>query len=365
MNQTAKVLGVIAIIVLLGGVGYYALNTGETAGPGVVANVPPGNTGDQNPGTTPPSGGSAPVATTNALVAPTDTTVVVTGTVIPKGALTTYWYEYGATTALVLKTSIQTVGSGFSAIPSPAYITGLTKDTTYYYRVMAQNQFGTAAGDQHSFVTTHGTPAPVGSAPTTKTASPSNVSRTTATLNGEVTPNKATTQYWFEYGTTMNLGAVTAFTAVGNGTAGVLAAQPVSNLAPGTTYFYRVNAQNQFGTNVGAILSFKTAGPIASKEPAVNTNNPTSVTSSTATLLGTVNPNGTDTSYWFEYSTNSLLSALLLKTTPSQTVTGSSGLTPVTANLSNLNSKTTYYVKLVAQNSAGITYGDRVSFKTK
>src|SRR3989338_422066 len=74
-----------------------------------------------------------PLVVTNATVAHTDTTAVVVGTVNPNGAFTQYWYEYGTSANFGSKISNQLIGSGYTATPAPGYITGLTKDTTYYF----------------------------------------------------------------------------------------------------------------------------------------------------------------------------------------------------------------------------------------
>ncbi len=202
--------------------------------------------------------GNVPIITTSDKVAPSDTTMVVTGSVNPNGAFTNYWYEYGLTTNLGLKTPSQSVGSGFVSIPAPAYITGLKQSTTYYFHLVGENQFGKAIGSRYSFVTTQNIPAPTGSSPVSKTIAASKVSRTTATLNGQISSNKAITQYWFEYGTTPNLGNTTSFTTLGSDNSNIFVSLPLSGLSPNTTYYFRVDAQNQFSTVNGSTLSFKT-----------------------------------------------------------------------------------------------------------
>ena len=139
-----------------------------------------------------------------------------------------------------------------------------------------------------------------------------NISRTTANLNGIVNPNHASTQYWFEYGTTASLGQTSAFTSISENTPETSIATPLSNLNPSTTYYFRLNAQNQYSTTNGTILTFKTAGPTNASTPIVSTKNATNVDSDSATLQGSVNPNGLYTNYWFEYSTDSLLGSILL-----------------------------------------------------
>jgi phosphodiesterase/alkaline phosphatase D-like protein len=290
---------------------------------------------------------------------------VVTGSITPNGAFTSYWYEYGISAEFGSKTSSQTLGSGYVAIAAPAYITGLTKDTKYYFRLVGENQYGRVNGATATFQTTVGTPAPTGSAPTTKTLAAMSVSRTTANLNGEVTPNKAETQYWFEFGKTTDLGNTSAFQSAGSGSAKVPVAISISNLEGATTYYFRLNAQNQFGTVNGAIMNFKTPGPPAPTKPTVETRNATDVSTSTVLLHGRVNPNGAETQYWFEYSTDSLLGSLLLHTTERTSVGAGSTSTSVEADVEDLTPKTNYYFRMVAENNLGLVYGERMSFKTK
>ena len=357
MDKTTLIVGAI-VLVVAAGLGVYLLSS-QT--PTTTTETPTTETPDTTTSPTP----GAPVATTDSFVVPTDTSAVVTGSITPHGALTSYWYEFGTTPSLGSKSTTQNVGSGYISIPSPAYIVGLTKSTTYYYRVVAQNSFGSVAGVQRTFVTTSGTPAPVGSAPRSKTLAATGVARTAANISGEVTPNSATTQYWFEYGTSADLGNTTPFVSVGDGTAAVAASQSLSNLAPLTTYYYRVNAQNQFGTTNGSIMNFKTTGPAAATAPGANTIAPTLVTATSATLRGSVSPNGADVTYWFEYSTDANFVSSLLNGTTHLALAGTLGGTSVTAPITGLTANTTYYARLVVQNNIGTVRGDRVTFKTK
>ncbi len=357
-SSTAIIGGVLAIVIIGGLIYYISQNSGLPSGT-ATSTIPGGGTGT-NPGPT----AGVPVAATSKAV-PSDTTVVLSGTVTPKGALTTYWYEYGTSQNLGSVTKTQAVGSGFVAIPAPGYITGLVKETTYYFRLVAENQYGKTMGTIMSFTTTVGTPAPVGSAPVIKTLAAAGISVSSANLNGEVTPNKASTQYWFEYGTTGNLGNVTSFSAVGDGSAKVPASAALANLSAGTTYYYRINAQNQFGTVNGAILTFKTSGAPVSASPVVTTQVAGPVATTTATLRATVNPSGAQTTYWFEYSTDSLLGSVLLKTTPQKSVGAGNGTVSVEANVTGLQAGTNYYYRIVAQNNSTTVRGDKQTFQTK
>ena len=317
-TNTAVIGGVVIVLLLVGGLFLYTQNNTGTGSP--TATSTPTGTVDDTGGTPAPRQAGAPSATTNPSVISTDTTAVVVGGVVPNGAFTDYWFEYG-TPALGSKTQGQHIGSGYSELPAPAYITGLGKDTIYSFRLVAQNQYGKATGATYTFRTTVGTPAPVGSTPTAKTLSATGIARTAANLNGEVTPNKVSTQFWFEYGETQNLGLVSTLQQAGSGSVKVPESLALSNLAPATTYYFRLNAQNSFGTTNGSILSFKTAGPpLTVAVPVVTTQVAGPVATTTATLRGTVNPVG---------------------------------------------AQTTYYYRMVAQNAGGIVRGAALSFKTK
>lgn len=365
MNKTIAAVGGIIIIGIIGAIVFFTNQ--NWSGTSTVATSTVATTTDTTPviqGNVDTRTPGSPVATTNATVAPTDTTAVVTGTVIPMGAMTTYWYEYGASPNLGNKTTNQVIGSGYAAIPTPAYLTGLTKSSTYYFRLVAQNEYGQSSGVQNTVRTTEGTPPPVGGIPTAKSLAATNVSRTTANIKGEVNPNKAATTYWFEYGRTANLGDMTSFTSAGNGSAVVAASATLANLEAGTTYYFRLNSQNQFGTVNGATLTFKTSGPAAAA-PSATTRTTTNVEKNTATFRATIDPNGAETTYWFEYSNDSLLGSVLLKTTAQKPAGSGTNSTSVEANVSELVSNMTYYVRAVAQNSQGTVRGDKVSFKTK
>src|SRR5213079_981209 len=91
-------------------------------------------------------------------------------------------------------TPAQTLPSGTSAVPVSANLAGLTPNTTYHYRLVADNG-GTpvAGGDQQ--LTTQPPPPPV-----VTTGSATSVGTTTATLNGTVNPSGRPASYHFEYG---------------------------------------------------------------------------------------------------------------------------------------------------------------------
>lgn len=348
---------VVAVVAMTGYVVWNASNVPSQVG--VQQN--PNTTPTQNPQPTPQPG--KPIVQTNSNTAPYISTVVVTGTVNPNGAVTRYWYEYGETTTLGAKTSMYLVGSGYTTIYTPAYITGLRSNTDYYFRLGAENTFGTVIGATYAF-RTNATPVPTGTAPTTTTNVATDVTRTSANIHGKINPKGSETTFWFEYGLTAELGAVTAFQSAGSGNASLPFSVSISNLQPVTKYYFRLNAQNQFGTINGEILNFTTKGPAAPSAPTVTTNSATAVTDSSAKLNGDVRANGAMTIYWFEYSTNASLSNALINSIEVPLNDGTIAIN-ISASINNLDDQTKYYFRVVAKNQYGTSRGNIESFTTK
>lgn len=261
MDKNYLIGGSVVLVVLLGG--YMIWSGGGFSG--MAISTPSGTPSPTPtpPGTPPsPPAVSAPTVETNTSAVVSNSTAVVTGRVTPNGAPTAYWYEYGLSTALGQRTNAQSIGSGFGAIPSPGYITGLSANTTYYIRLSAENSVGTVNGTTYSFKT-NTNPPPQGSAPAVGTQAASDVERTTAQLNGRVDANGAQTTYWFEWGDNVNFGRTTPLLSAGDGTVAVAVSASLTGLEPRTRYYFRINAQNQFGTVNGARLNFTTKGPAA------------------------------------------------------------------------------------------------------
>src|SRR5262249_12806132 len=116
-----------------------------------------------------------------------------------------------------------------------------------------------------------------------------NITSSSATLHGVVNPNGLTTAVHFEYGTTTNYGSTTANSShTGNTTQNVSA--NITRLHPNITYHFRLVGTNNSGTSYGNDRTFiflRPPGP-----PVGATTAATNVASSSATLNGSVNPNG-------------------------------------------------------------------------
>ncbi len=365
MNARNAVISVVVVLVLLF-VGYLFWSGGSLNPAGSSPTATSTSTGGTTAATAPPTPAQSaglPGVQTGALAVPSDVSVVVTGYVAPNGAATTYWFDYGPANSLSNRSALTSAGAGFVTLATPAFLSGLTANTTYSYRLSAQNSFGSAQGDTLTF-TTAANPPPAGKAPTVSTDAATNVVRTAAILNGHLNPENAQTTYWFEYGPTQSFGDVTTFGSAGSGRDSLTITMPVDSLNPQTTYYYRLNAQNNYGMTSGATQSFTTPGPAQSGLPTVSTTVATNVATSSATLNGRIDPHNAASSYWFEYGTSPLLTTILGTVSATQTLQAEA-TTNVSGNVTGLSTNTKYYYRLVVRNPVGLVLGDPISFTTK
>jgi phosphodiesterase/alkaline phosphatase D-like protein len=190
-------------------------------------------------------------------------------------------------------------------------------------------------------------------APSATTGPVTSVGPTSATIAGTVNPNGTATTVHFQYGTSTSYGSQTQSASVGSGTSGVGVSATISGLKAGTTYHYRVVATNNSGTANGAdgILTTSSA-------PDVTTGNASSITATTATLNGTVNPSSRSTTWYFEYGTSTNYGT---KTTSKDAGAGTSNVA-VSAAIAGLKSGTTYHFRLVATSDAGTAQGSDHTF---
>ncbi len=187
------------------------------------------------------------------------------------------------------------------------------------------------------------------------TGGASAITSTSATISGSVNPNGRDTSYHFEYGTTPSYGSSTAVTDDGSGTTANLVFANLTGLTPGTQYYYRLVGTDSNGNSYGSQATFTTTQP-----PTVSTGVASSITTTAATIAGSVNPNGLDTSYHFEYGTTPSYGT---STTTTDDGNGTTSAT-VTANLAGLTPGTQYYYRLVATSVAGTTDGTQGTFTT-
>lgn len=294
----------------------------------------------------------APTVVTDAATAISGTGATLNGTVNANNSSTAATFEYGLTIAYgstVTATPATVTGTSGTSV---AYIlSGLTPNTTYHFRAIGVNVGGTTNGSDLTFTTSTILPTVVTDAATLITA-------TSATLNGTVNANNASTAVTFEYGTTIAYGnVVTATPATVTGVTGTTVSYALSGLEPNTTYHFRAVGVNAAGTQNGSDLTFVTTA----LAPTVVTTAATGIGASSATLNGNVNANNQTATVTFEYGLTAAYGSVV-NATPN-TVNGYTA-TPVSAPLTGLALSQTYHYRVVAVNATGTSYGDDLTFFT-
>ncbi len=163
-------------------------------------------------------------------------------------------------------------GATAPCAPAPPYsglttvsaaISGLTKDSTYHFRIHITDAGGGSSSRDRTFET---------AGPAVSLLSSSNINSTSGTLEAQVNPRGNPTTYHFEYLTEAEFSADgESFTGpdaptlapvpdatLGSAGEAQVVQQRIQNLMPNTVYRYRVVAQNENGTTVGSSQTFTT-----------------------------------------------------------------------------------------------------------
>ncbi len=245
----------------------------------------------------------APSAVTASATAISVNRATLRGSVNPNGVATSWYFEYGTTTAYGSKTTPQTI-DGSSAKGVSATVSNLPGGTGVHFRLVASSSAGMSLGSDVAFSTT-------GAAPTVTTQAATSISTQGARLTGAVNPNGLPTSWYFVYGTSTAYGSRTASQSAGSGTHTVEVSASISNLAATTGYHFQLIAANAAGTRGGGDRILGTVGA-----PSVQTGTVQSPTPTSATLTGTLAPNGETTRWHFDYGTTTGYGS----STPTQTL---------------------------------------------
>jgi hypothetical protein len=299
-------------------------------------------------------GVEAPVVTTGAASSITRTTATVAGHVDLDGGpnVTECKVQYG-TSATPYSSSAPCIpaASGGTPYTGPTDITanlsGLSPQTTYHYRVVANNGNGNGFGTDQTFQSS--------SFVTLKTEPASEIGPTSATLNGTVSPEGFSTTYYFEYGKTSAYGLVTsAPLPVEPSTGDVPESAQITELEEGQQYHYRIVGVNELGKTVGNDETFTTT-----KRPSIEGFSSENLTEDSADLTAQINPNLAETTYYFEYGKTTdyesvapvPVGVLPAVNTPEKRVVHIEGLEGVT-----------YHFRLIAENAAGVSVTEDQTF---
>lgn len=179
---------------------------------------------------------SSPTVTTGTHSDVTDTSAVLHGAVNPNGKATTYYFQWGLTTAYGVNSVAHSAGHGTRNVAVSTTAAGLIPGTAYHYRLVATSGSGTAVGADRTLTTAGNPPPVVATGPATQ------ISKNAATLTAVISPNKQATSYYFQYGTSTSYGLQTVPAAVPAGTVPVTIAVAISGLEARTIFHYRIVA---------------------------------------------------------------------------------------------------------------------------
>lgn len=183
---------------------------------------------------------------------------------------------------------------------------------------------------------------PTSSPPTldATTGAAHDIMTSSATLSGLVDPQGMDAHYWFQYGTTSAYGSATSSDDAGDRN-GFVGEVTLTGLPPATTYHYRIVAQQGSASPVeGAERSFTTA---AAPPVTASTDTPASLSATSATLAGTIDPQGGTVSYYFRYGRT----AGYGQRTSGGTVRPAGGNQEVSEDITGLSASTTYHYELI------------------
>jgi hypothetical protein len=189
--------------------------------------------------------------------------------------------------------------------------------------------------------------------PTTTTTAATEVTATSAKLNGSVNPNGNAATAYFEYGTSGSYGAQTASQSLPADNATVDLSATITGLLPETTYHFRVAASGLSAAQ-GSDLTFTT--PVA---PPVATGPADNITGTSAQLHGSATPAaGGTVTVRFEYGPTNAYGMQ----SPERVLTGPVGIpVGVSVTIAGLTRSASYHFRLIVVGGAA---GDDATFNT-
>jgi hypothetical protein len=315
----------------------------------VAANGNGGHAGKDQTFTTPVAVGGV---TTEAASNIEKLSATINGSFVGDGVDTSYHFEYGPTTSYGQTTPDVDQGSGTGVQEISANLTGLFSYSTYHYRLVAHNKYGTTIGGDQAFLTA----AP--DAPIVERTFSSGVTDRSATIDADIDTGSGLTVFRFDYGTDAAYGSRTLVAGpIEPGSPENTASAELFELEPGTTYHFRILATNLAGTTVGPDQTFRTQSA-----PVVDAESASAVTAGTATVSAAINPGLSSTTFHVEYGPTA---GYGLHTGESAPIGSNGSAQTVSSELSGLAAGATYHFRIVASNAIGTTYGTDETFTTQ
>ena len=277
--------------------------------------------------------------------------LTLNGQYLGDGRATSYWFEYGPTTAYGTKTEVIDAGAPSGVTSLPIEIADFEGFLTYHVRLVAENVEGVTLGNDLTFDT------PDALLPEISGTTASAEGSTAGVLEAEIKPNRWKTVYRVQYGVDTNYGLLTPLSApVGSDLSKHTITESIQNLLPRTTYHLRLIAINFVGTAYGEDVTMTTPDL-----PTVVSSTVSSVGQTTAHLGALVAGNASPTTVRFEYGATPFYGASTAAAPAGTSLLGE----PVQATLAEPIPGTTYHLRAVAVNEIGATTGSDITFTTK
>ena len=302
------------------------------------------------------AGGSSPTLTTPTATSVNTTSAILGATITGDGgaSITSRGTVYG-TTSSPTGNSLNEGGTATGAFTHSR--TGLTANTFYYYRGFAVNTNGTGYSPDGTFTTLHNAPN-VGSG-TGATASSFTAQWTAPTGGGS-----ATFTYEIQVNDDNTFTNANEFSQTGI-SSGTISVNVNTGLTAGTTYYYRVRANNAGGSSAWSSTSAGIA-TLNLSAPTVTSPTATAITTVSATLGGNVTSDGGASVtargvVWSVTATNNN-PAIGGSGVTNVTGTGTTGVFTVSAT--GLPTGTQISYRAYATNSQGTTYTTATTITT-
>lgn len=289
------------------------------------------------------------------------TTALLKGEVMPDTLATSYWFDYrpvaGGSWLEGTHEPLEATDESWHDVEES--LSALSSCTEYEAKLVASNADGSSEGSAARFSTECRPPEVSG-------GSAGSIGAESATLEAEVQPRGLSAKFHFEYDSKAygeGEGAHGTSVPVPEGSAGEGESWKAVSAATGTLlacqeYHFRVVAKSEDGTVYGSDKHFQTKcpAPTAVTEAASETN------TLEPQLNATVDPEGSDTHFQFEYG----LSESYGQSIPATAEDVGSGRTGVVVAkaLSGLERGKTYHFRVVAKNATGTTYGTDKTFSS-
>jgi M6 family metalloprotease-like protein len=190
----------------------------------------------------------------------TTTSFAATGTILYKGngTLTQKGIMYSLSPNCPTDSSTMVVDNSTDTVNISASITGLSPNTTYYYRAYMTNTYGSSYGSIFSITTNNGLGYSL-------TSTASNIDTNSATLEGNLyfIGEGSFIEKGFVLTTTQDYSPTVTNDTKVSSTDSTLGAYSlnVNNLTEGTNYYFRAFITNSYGTFYGTKKSFRTLAP--------------------------------------------------------------------------------------------------------